>query len=132
MKSTFLSFLLAGSALAFPWMRPGEAPDEFTQNAKRGLQAMKRDPELVALIQQLHAMQVAEKEEFMTRRSPEPTEDMLDVDNIEKRATKTNCLSHPLGDFFPTNITGLKKFPEPGYPYQDPIASDQRGPCPGM
>ncbi|KAL2026259.1 hypothetical protein VTO58DRAFT_103443 [Aureobasidium pullulans] len=50
---------------------------------------------------------------------------------LEKRTT-ANCLPHTLPDFLPSNITGLKKFPEAAYPYKDPAPSDQRGPCPGM
>lgn len=135
MKTTFLLSFLAGTAFAFPWMRPDEAPDSFVQNAKRGLRVMAKDPELVSLIKRLHAEEVAEKEAFFAnnkRSSEDFFEDVLDnVEDIEKRTT-SSCLSHPLPDFYPTNITGLKKLPEPGYPYMDPRPSDQRGPCPGV
>jgi len=131
MKIYLLLPLLAGSCIAFPWMRPEDAPDEFVQNAKRGLQVMKRDPELVALIQTLHAQQAAEKEAFFKRSGDTSSEESLRFEEIEKRTTTSNCLSHPLQDFLPTNISGLKKFPEAGYPYQDPRPTDQRGPCPG-
>lgn len=135
MKTTLLLCLLASTALSFPWMRPDEAPDQFVKNAKRGLQAMAKDPELVALIQRLHAEQVAEKEDFLAnnKRSPEDFfENVLnDMENVEKRAT-SSCLSHPLQDFYPTNITGLKKFPDAAHPYMNPTATDQRGPCPGV
>jgi len=135
MKATLLLSLLAGTAFSFPWMRPDEAPDHFVQNAKRGLGVLAKDPELVALIKRLHAEEVAEKEAFFAnnkRSSEDFFEDVLNnVDEIEKRTT-SSCLSHPLPDFYPTNITGLKRFPEAAYPYMDPKPSDQRGPCPGV
>lgn len=112
--------------LAFPWLHPDAQPQDF----KRGLDAVKRDPELVKLIQDIHAQQQQEKREFFENRDVN-SQEMVDEAMLGKRAT-TKCNSHPLPDFLPTNITGLKKFPEATYPYQDPKPSDQRGPCPGL
>ena len=92
------------------------------------MEAIKRDPEVVQIIQDLYIKQQREKRDFFESHevyeAPSATN--------EKRATASNCLTHPLPDFYPTNITGLKKFPEAAYPYQDPKPSDQRGPCPGL
>jgi hypothetical protein len=129
MKTVFITCCLLGTSLAFPWMRPEDAPDDFVKNAKRGLQIMKQDPELVALMQEIHAMQEAEKETFFSGAS----EDSSDANVLNKRAKSSggSCLAHPMQDFLPVNITGLKRFPEAAYPYKDPKSTDQRGPCPG-
>ena len=121
-----MTVLFLSTALAFPWLHP----EAKTQDFKRGLNMVKRDPALVKLIQDLYAQQQKEKREFFERRDAAVQETIEDA-LLAKRAT-TNCNSHPLPDFLPTNITGLKKFPEPAYPYQDPKPSDQRGPCPGL
>ncbi|MCJ1456615.1 hypothetical protein MMC28_006977 [Mycoblastus sanguinarius] len=92
------------------------------------MEAIKRSPEVVHLIQDLYQKQQNEKRDFFENRE---VEQGVESSN-EKRAASSNCLTHPLPDFYPTNITGLKKFPEVAYPYQDPQPSDQRGPCPGL
>lgn len=126
MKSTTLLYsLFLSSAIAFPWLRPDAHPTDF----KRGMEAIRRDPETSQLIRDLYQQQQKEKREFFENRQVDEPQQADFVD--EKRAT-TNCMTHPLPDFYPTNITGLQKFPEAAYPYQDPQASDQRGPCPGL
>ena len=131
-KLSLISALFFSSSLAFPWLHPDFNPTKFQNNAKRGLQAIKRDPELVQLIQDLYAQQQKEKEFFFLNfdNSNQACDDDQAL-GLDKRQT-TNCLQHPLPDFYPTNTTGLKRFPEPGYPYQDPKPTDQRGPCPGL
>lgn len=126
MKSTsLLCSLLFPHAIAFPWLRPDAEPNDL----RRGLQAIRRDPETAELIRDLYQQQKKEKRDFFENRQiDEPQEAEFAG---EKRAT-ANCMAHPLPDFYPTNITGLKKFPEAAYPYQDPVASNQRGPCPGL
>ncbi|KEQ73138.1 Cloroperoxidase, partial [Aureobasidium namibiae CBS 147.97] len=101
-------------------------------HAKRGLEVVKKDPELVSLLQTLYKDQLQERDDFFASMFSyiEGDDDASDSP-LEKRTT-TNCLSHTLPDFLPSNITGLKKFPEAAYPYKDPTPSDQRGPCPGM
>ncbi|KAK6001632.1 hypothetical protein QM012_002122 [Aureobasidium pullulans] len=128
MKPSIVILLsLASRSLSFPWLHA-----DFADNAKRGLEVVKKDPELVSLLQSLYKDQLQERDEFLAavKSSTEEHEDDSNS-TFEKRAT-TNCLPHTLPDFLPSNITGLKKFPEAAYPYQDPKPTDQRGPCPGM
>lgn len=128
MKPSVVTFLgLAPGALSFPWLHA-----DFADNAKRGLEVVKKDPELVSLLQSLYKDQLQERDEFFASMASytEGHEDDS-TSTLEKRAT-SSCLPHTLPDFLPSNITGLKKFPEAAYPYQDPTPSDQRGPCPGM
>ncbi|KAG6994217.1 hypothetical protein G7Y79_00046g082680 [Physcia stellaris] len=98
--------LLSTTALAFPWLRP----DADMTDIRRGMEAIRNDPETSQLIRDLWHQQQNEKRAFFENRGTEAGDE----------------------DFLPTNITGLKKFPEAAYPYQDPKASDQRGPCPGL
>ena len=119
-----LGFCFFSISLAFPWLHPDARPEDL----KRGMEAIKRSPEVVHLIQDLYQKQQNEKRDFFENRE---VEQGVESSN-EKRAASSNCLTHPLPDFYPTNITGLKKFPEVAYPYQDPQPSDQRGPCPGL
>jgi hypothetical protein len=127
MKTTLLLSALLGSRVsAFPWLKPDFSED----NLRRGLEAIKRDPELSALIDDLYRKQVQEKEDFFANLNvTEGCEEAGDA--LHKRQT-TGCNSHPLDDFLPTTVAGLKKFPEAAYPYQDPKPTDQRGPCPGL
>jgi hypothetical protein len=127
MRTTLLlSTLLGSGALAFPWLHPDFSPE----NHKRGLEAIKRDPELSALIADLYRKQQLQKEQFFANFNA--TDDCEDTtDSLHKRQT-TGCRSHPLNDFLPSTVAGLKKFPEAAYPYQDPKPSDQRGACPGL
>lgn len=118
---------LAQEILAFPWLHT-----DFAGNAKRGLEVVKKDPELVSLLQTLYKDQLQERDDFFAAMASYTEGDDDDpTSTVEKRASP-NCLPHTLPDFLPSNITGLKKFPEAAYPYQDPKPSDQRGPCPGM
>lgn len=123
-KSLVLGLGLFSGILAFPWLHPDARPEDL----KRGMEAIKHDPEVVQIIQDLHVKQQKEKRDFFENRE---VHEAASATN-EERATAPNCLTHPLPDFYPTNITGLKKFPEAAYPYRDPQASDQRGPCPGL
>lgn len=107
-------------------MNPNVRPEDL----KRGWHAIKQDPETVKVIQELYESQLKEKRDFFENREVFAAANV--EDEIEKRATSSNCLTHPLPDFYPTNITGLSRFPEAAYPYQDPQPSDQRGPCPGL
>lgn len=127
MKSSLvLSALLGSGAFAFPWL----SADFKEENLKRGLDAIKRDPELSALIDDLYRKQVQEKDEFFANYNA--TEEYEDAAvGLDKRQTK-NCRPHPMADFLPTTVAGLKKFPEAAYPYQDPRPTDQRGACPGL
>ena len=98
---------------------------------RRGMEAIRNDPETSQLIRDLWHQQQKEKRAFFENRGTEAGEG-VEAPHLGERATAPNCMPHPLQDFLPTNITGLKKFPEAAYPYQDPKASDQRGPCPGL
>lgn len=125
--SAVLLLSLAQGTLSFPWLHA-----DFTDNAQRGLEVVKRDPELVSLLQSLYKDQLQERDDFFAAMASHAEgHDGDSTSTVEKRAS-TNCLPHTLPDFLPSNITGLKKFPEAAYPYQDPKPSDQRGPCPGM
>ncbi|KAF1831238.1 Cloroperoxidase, partial [Decorospora gaudefroyi] len=127
MKTTlFLSALLGSGVLAFPWL----SPDFREDNLKRGLEAIKKDPELSDLINDLYRRQVQEKDEFFANFNVTAEHEDA-TDGIHRRQT-TRCNSHPLKDFLPTNVAGLRKFPEAAYPYRDPKPTDQRGPCPGL
>lgn len=128
MKSSLAFVLgLASSAASFPWLR-----EDFSDHAKRGLEVVKKDPALVTLLQSLYKDQLQERDDFFAAMSSYTQGHEDDPDStLEKRAT-TNCLPHTLPDFLPSNITGLKRFPEAAYPYKDPTPSDQRGPCPGL
>jgi hypothetical protein len=122
----FLPALLSAGVSAFPWL----TPDFKEDNLKRGLEAIKRDPELSALISDLYGKQLKERDEFFANHNT--SEECDDAtDSLHKRQN-TACRSHPLNDFYPTTVAGLKKFPEAAYPYQDPKPSDQRGACPGL
>jgi hypothetical protein len=128
MKSSLAFILgLASSAASFPWLREG-----FSDHAKRGLEVVKKDPELVSLLQSLYKDQLQERDEFFAAMSSYTEGQKDESESTLDKRTTTNCLSHTLPDFLPSNITGLKKFPEAAYPYKDPTPSDQRGPCPGM
>jgi hypothetical protein len=127
MKATLLLSTLLGSGVsAFPWL----SPDFNVESHKRGLDAIKRDPELAKLIDDLLIKQREQKDQFFS--SYNSTEDCEDAAAGLDRRQTTNCRSHPLSDFLPTTVAGLKKFPEAAYPYQDPKPSDQRGACPGL
>jgi hypothetical protein len=124
--SLFLSALLTSGATAFPWLHK----DFQEEDLVRGLEAIKRDPELSSLISDLYSQQLKERDEFLANyNATAESEDT--TDGLSKRQT-TNCRSHPLDDFLPTTVKGLKRFPEPNYPYQNPKPSDQRGACPGL
>lgn len=138
--SLSLFALLASQAVAFPWNRADVRAEDFAQRAARAMQHIKRDPELSELIRSSFARQQNEKTEFFKNLAQRdeaasagcPFASAMTVSSqLETRASK-KCLAHPLKDFYPTNITGLRKFPEPDYPYQDPLPTDLRGPCPGM
>ena len=122
---TLLCSFYASSVIAFPWLHP----DADTSQFKRGMEAIRRDPETSKFIRELYQQQLKEKRDYFENRQAEEPQEAEFL--VEKRAT-SNCLTHPLPDFYPTNITGLQKFPEAAYPYQDPQPSDQRGPCPGL
>jgi hypothetical protein len=124
--SLLLSTLLGSGTLAFPWL----SPDFNIENHRRGLEAIKRDPELAVLIEDLLIKQREEKAQFFANYNS--TEECDDTVSSLDRRQNTNCRSHPLSDFLPTSVAGLKKFPEAAYPYQDPKPSDQRGACPGL
>ena len=126
-SSLVVSTILGSGAFAFPWL----SPDFKEEHLKRGLDIIKRDPELSALINDLYAKQVKERDDFFaTYNATEACADTA-TDSLEKRQT-SNCRPHPMDDFFPSTVAGLKKFPEAAYPYQDPKPSDQRGVCPGL
>ncbi|KAL8824512.1 MAG: hypothetical protein Q9170_008130 [Blastenia crenularia] len=127
MHRLVLFAIFASAAFAFPWLRGDALASDF----RRGMEAIKNDPETSNLIRDLWHQQQMEKQEFFENRNAEPCEEVTSP-NLGKRATPSNCMTHPLPDLLPTNITGLKKFPEPNYPYQDPKSTDQRGPCPGL
>jgi hypothetical protein len=126
MRTTFATLLLAASAQAFPAFG-----DDFGATLARNLEFVKRDPELLAVIRDTYARQTAEARDFAKR-------DLFA--DVERRAEalgartsgNASCLTHPLPDFYPATVAGLKRYPEAAYPYQDPKPSDQRGGCPGM
>jgi hypothetical protein len=121
-----LSTLLGSGAFAFPWL----SSDFKEEHLKQGLEAIKGDPELSALIDDLYRKQLKERDDFFANYNA--TEEYEDVAaGLLKRQTK-NCRPHPMGDFLPSTVAGLKKFPEAAYPYQDPRPTDQRGACPGL
>ena len=124
--STLLCNLFLSSAAAFPWLRHDTNPGDL----KRGMEAIKEDPETSNLIRELYQRQQNEKRSFFDNRQADEAPEAEFAS--EKRATTSSCMTHPLPDFYPTNITGLQRFPEAAYPYQDPKPSDQRGPCPGL
>jgi hypothetical protein len=129
MLLSILISILVVSAAAFPSFQPN-----FHENIGRTLDAIKRDPELVDLIQSLYSQQKRDASYFFANitnhTSSRSLSDRLEYD--ARKTTSTTCLSHPLPDFYPSDVAGLKRFPEPDYPYQDPLPSDQRGPCPGL
>ncbi|KAL8685720.1 MAG: hypothetical protein Q9218_007584 [Villophora microphyllina] len=127
MRVLLLSAVCFSAASAFPWLQVDAGSSEF----RRGMQAIKNDPETSQLIRDLWHQQQKEKREFFENRDVE-VHNEIESPHLERRATPSNCKTHPLPDFLPTNITGLQKFPEAAYPYQDPKPSDQRGPCPGL
>jgi hypothetical protein len=127
MKTTlFISALLSAGVSAFPWLQS----DFKEENLKRGLEAIKRDSELSTLISDLYSKQIKERDEFLANYNA--TEECDDGTASLHRRQTTGCRSHPLKDFFPTTVAGLKRFPEAAYPYQDPKPTDQRGACPGL
>jgi hypothetical protein len=115
---------------AFPAFQP-----DFHQNVARTLDVIKRDPELVDLIRTLYAQQRREASDFfanVVNHTSSARACSSDADGHLNQRASYNCLPHPLQDFYPSTVAGLKRFPEPNYPYQDPLPSDQRGPCPGL
>lgn len=128
MKPSFAFVLgLASSAASFPWVR-----EDFSDHATRGLEVVKKDPELVSLLQSLYKDQLQERDDFFATMSSSSQEHEGISDSALEKRTATNCLPHTLPDFLPSNITGLKRSPEAAYPYKDPTPPDQRGPCPGL
>jgi hypothetical protein len=118
----------AASVAAFPTFTP-----DFHQNVARTMEMIKRDPELSALIRDIYIQQKREEADFYADVTKRGT-DYAEEEAPSRRTTNssTNCLSHPLQDFYPATVAGLKRFPEAAYPYQDPKPSDQRGVCPGL
>lgn len=131
MKLTAVFFLsLITESVSFPWLHR-----DFAENAKRGLDIVKKDPELVSLLKSIYQDQLQERDDFfaaMADYTGSCGDTEAEFEPILEKRTTANCLPHTLPDFLPSNITGLKKFPEAAYPYKDPAPSDQRGPCPGM
>ncbi|THW15839.1 Cloroperoxidase [Aureobasidium pullulans] len=131
MKLTAVFFLsLITESVSFPWLHR-----DFAENAKRGLDIVKKDPELVSLLESIYQDQLQERDDFfaaMADYTGSCGDTEAEFEPILEKRTTANCLPHTLPDFLPSNITGLKKFPEAAYPYKDPAPSDQRGPCPGM
>jgi hypothetical protein len=104
------------------------------------MEMIKRDPELVELISTLYAQQKREAAEFDANIATHLETARAEAE-LERRTTGTsnssstssgNCIKHPLPDYRPATVAGLKRFPEPGYEYKDPLPSDQRGVCPGL
>jgi hypothetical protein len=126
-SSLLLPTLLWSGAFAFPWL----SADFKEEHMKRGLDIIKRDPELSALINDLYAKQVKERDDFFANYNATEEFDDIASDGLDKRQS-SNCRPHPLSDFFPSTVAGLRKFPEAAYPYQDPKPTDQRGACPGL
>lgn len=113
------SSLLAPVAFAYPWLaseNDARLPEGFAEQAARGLKIMKRDPEIVQVIQTLYAQQQKEKDQFFKNYVQAPlataTGDVSSNEDYLQKRQSTNCLSHPNKDFLPTNITGLTKFPQ--------------------
>ncbi|CAD0015984.1 unnamed protein product [Aureobasidium pullulans] len=131
MKLTAVFFLsLITESVSFPWLHR-----DFAENAKRGLDIVKKDPELVSLLKSIYQDQLQERDDFfaaMADYTGSCGDTEAEFEPILEKRTTANCLPHTLPDFLPSNITGLKKFPEAAHPYKDPAPSDQRGPCPGM
>jgi hypothetical protein len=131
MRAVFATLLLAASASAFPAFQA-----DFNENLARNLEFVKRDPELLRVIQDTYARQLKEKRNLDTRNVLADVQRRADTFEFEARtgssASNSSCLSHPLPDFYPATVAGLKRFPEAAYPYQDPKPSDQRGGCPGL
>jgi len=129
--SILLVLLLeASSVLAFPHLS-----SEFRDHAKRGLEVVKKDTETWNFVQDLYQQQLQQKEDYFashkTVKQDSPSQS-LPIRTFENRKRSTTCLTHPLPDFTPSTVAGLKRFPEAAYPYKSPRASDQRGPCPGL
>jgi hypothetical protein len=60
--STLLSFgLTASRVAAFPWMMDSSM-DDFEKRAIKGLDVIKRDPELVSMIRDMYTEQLQERE----------------------------------------------------------------------
>ncbi|UPX20943.1 Unspecific peroxygenase [Ascochyta rabiei] len=127
MKSVLvLSTFLGSSTFAFPWL----SSDFKEERLEHGLDIISKDLELSTLINDLYQKQVKERDDFFANHNA--TEECEDAAiGLDKRQS-TNCRPHPMGDFFPSTVAGLKKFPEAAYPYQDPKPTDQRGACPGL
>lgn len=85
------------------------------------MEVIKRDPEVDQIIQNLFTKQKKEKRDVFEDREVHKAAGTIN----EKRATGSNCLTHPLPDVYPTNITGLKKLNEAACPHK-------RGPCLGL
>jgi hypothetical protein len=119
----------AASVAAFPSFSAGH-----NENLARTLEMVRRDPELTELIRTLYAQQKRDAADFYA--DVEARAACAEESPLERRTgssnSSANCLSHPLQDFYPTTVAGLKRFPEAAYPYQDPKPTDQRGPCPGL
>ena len=100
MRSTIvLSTFLGSGALAFPWL----SADFKEEHLKRGLDIIKRDPGLSALIGDLYQKQVKERDDFFANYNA--TEDCEDASTtaFDERQT-SNCRPHPMGDFLPSTV----------------------------
>jgi hypothetical protein len=129
LSTSLIVLSAAASVAAFPSFSAGH-----NENLARTLEMVRRDPELTELIRTLYAQQKRDAADFYA--DVEARAACAEESPLERRTGSTNssanCLSHPLQDFYPTTVAGLKRFPEAAYPYQDPKPTDQRGPCPGL
>ncbi|KAF1828508.1 hypothetical protein BDW02DRAFT_603355 [Decorospora gaudefroyi] len=117
MRSSFLLTVFAVPiTLAFPWLRP------------EGLEALFNHPEAQAEIRgRLLDRDATHKERCQLETGLVPG--VIDLLGDTVRAT-----FDPILGLIPQNdsVSGLKRFPEAGFPFQAPGPTDQRGPCPGL
>ncbi|KAB5585891.1 hypothetical protein GE09DRAFT_944315 [Coniochaeta sp. 2T2.1] len=118
-SSLLVAALAAPSALAFPWMTP------------EGLEALMNHPDAQPAIKRKLA-------EYEAATSGKVEARQLGTGLVPGLVSLLGGTLQAVYDnvvgLIPTNdaVKGLKKFPEPDYPFKAPNPTDQRGPCPGL
>lgn len=131
---TFTFLHTATTVYAFPWL----TSDFNESHLKRGLDAIKSDPDLIQQIRELYVRQKEEVRTWNEAGKPDITGEILNSrkKSIEKRQNNGTIdgifgphdgilagVVNSLAD----SLEGSKYFPEADHPFQWPSSTDQRG-----
>ncbi|KAJ9158380.1 Aromatic peroxygenase [Coniochaeta hoffmannii] len=117
--SLLVAALAAPTALAFPWMMP------------EGLDSLMKHPDAQPVIKRrLAEYEAAESGKVEARQLGTSLVPGL----VSLLGGTLTAVYDSIVGLIPTpdSVKGLKKFPEPDYPFKAPGPNDQRGQCPGL